>query len=59
MLREISKQNLKSIGGRIQSFGCEIEELDPYSDGFSQKINELFNSIEEMVKVARKILKEE
>ena len=59
MLREISKQNLKSIGGRIQAFGGEIEELVPYSDGFSQKINDLFNSVEEMVKVARKILKEE
>ncbi len=59
MLREISKQNLKSIGGKIQGFGSEIEELDPYSDGFSKKINELFNSIEKMVKVARKILEEE
>ena len=58
MLTEISKQNLKSIGGKIQSFGREIEELDPYSAVFLPKIGDLLNKIDKMVKVAKDTLKE-
>ncbi|HEX9758535.1 MAG TPA: hypothetical protein VGB26_12190 [Nitrospiria bacterium] len=58
MLTEVSKQNLKSIGGLIQSFGGEIEELDPDSPVFLPNIGDLLNKIDEMVKVARNVLKE-
>ena len=58
MLTEISKQNLKSIGGKIQSFGREIEELDPNSAVFLPKIGDLLNKIDKMVKVAKDTLKE-
>ena len=58
MLTEVNKQNLKSIGGKIQSLGREIEDLDPDSSVFLPTIGDLLNKIDEMVKVARDILKE-
>ena len=57
MLPEVNKQNLKSIGGRIGMLGREIEELDPYSEEFFTKTNNLLNSIEKMVIIARDVLK--
>ena len=58
MLTEISKQNLKSIGGKIQYLGREIKDLDLDSSVFLPTMGDLLNKIEEMVKVARDVLKE-
>jgi len=58
MLTEISKHNLKSIGGKIQYFGREIEDLDPDSSVFLPTMGDLLNKIDEMVKGARDVLKE-
>jgi len=58
MLTEISKQNLKSIGGKILYLGREIEDLESDSPVFLPKLGDLLNNIDEMVKVAREVLKE-
>jgi ribosomal 50S subunit-associated protein YjgA (DUF615 family) len=57
MVTEISKQNLKSIGEKIQALGREIAELDPDSPVFVPNISDLFNKVDEMVKVAKDVLK--
>ena len=57
MLSEVSKQNLKSMGGRIREFGLKIEELDPGSSEFIPRLTDLLNRTDEMVKIARDVIK--